>query len=419
MFKFIHAADIHLDSPLRGLEQYEGAPVQQIRDAARRAFENLLDLAIEEKVAFIVIAGDLYDGDWRDYSTGLYLVNQVRRLQPHGIRLFLIAGNHDAQNKMTRSLILPDIVTFFRSEAAHTVTIDEIDVAVHGQSFANNAVYDDLSASYPVAIRGCFNIGLLHTCATGRDGHDRYAPCTLEGLKLKGYDYWALGHIHIRETLCEKPYIAFSGNVQGRHIRETGPKGALLVTVADDRTIQAEFRPLDVFRWHVATIELSQATTIDDLYESVRDHLRALSSAAEQRSMAIRIELLGDTPIHSAIIDNKPRIVNEIRSIANDAGAGCIWIEKVKIHTANLVHARRSEGVSGDAIGELVTLFNEVRETPSKLDEMHCSFADVKKKLSELTDQIPVGNTDWIREMLDEAESRLLKQLYSTEVDSN
>ena len=66
MFKFIHAADIHLDSPLRGLEQYEGVPVQEIRNAARRALSNLVDLALDQKVAFVLIAGDLYDGDWRD-----------------------------------------------------------------------------------------------------------------------------------------------------------------------------------------------------------------------------------------------------------------------------------------------------------------------------------------------------------------
>ena len=248
MFKFIHAADIHLDSPLRGLEQYEGAPVQEIRDAARRALANLVDLAIDQEVAFVLIAGDLYDGDWRDYNTGLYFVDQVRRLREANIPLYLISGNHDAANRMTRTLRMPDNVTFFSADAPETALIPELDVAIHGQSFATAAVYEDLSEGYPVAKSGYFNVGVLHTCASGREGHDRYAPCSLEGLKAKGYDYWALGHIHIREILSEQPIIAFSGNIQGRHIKETGAKGCLLVTVNDDQSMQADFRALDCKR---------------------------------------------------------------------------------------------------------------------------------------------------------------------------
>ena len=199
MFKFIHAADIHLDSPLRGLEQYEGAPVEEIRNAARRALSNLVDLAIRQEVAFVLIAGDLYDGDWRDYNTGLFFVDQARRLREAKIPLYLISGNHDAANRMTRTLKMPENVTFFSAERPETALLPDLDVAIHGQSFAKAAVYDDLSEGYPIVDSGHFNIGMLPTCAAGREGHDRYAPCSVEGLKAKGYDYWALGHIHLRE----------------------------------------------------------------------------------------------------------------------------------------------------------------------------------------------------------------------------
>ena len=199
MFKFIHAADVHLDSPLRGLEQYEGAPVEEIRNAARRALSNLVDLAIRQEVAFVLIAGDLYDGDWRDYNTGLFFVDQARRLREAKIPLYLISGNHDAANRMTRTLKMPENVTFFSAERPETALLPDLDVAIHGQSFAKAAVYDDLSEGYPIVDSGHFNIGMLHTCAAGQEGHDRYAPCSVEGLKAKGYDYWALGHIHLRE----------------------------------------------------------------------------------------------------------------------------------------------------------------------------------------------------------------------------
>src|SRR5271166_4274433 len=193
---FIHAADIHLDSPLKGLERYENAPVERIRGATRRAFTRLIDLAIEKRVEFVLIAGDLYDGDWRDYNTGLYLTRQLGRLRDMGIRVFIIAGNHDAANKMTRTLRLPDNVRLLAHDRPETVRLDDLGIAIHGQSFAKAAVVENLAAAYPAPLSGCINIGLLHTALSGADGHERYAPCTLEELRGRSYDYWALGHVH-------------------------------------------------------------------------------------------------------------------------------------------------------------------------------------------------------------------------------
>ena len=164
MFRFLHAADIHLDSPLRGLHRYEGAPQEEIRHAARRALANLVDLALKESAAFVLIAGDLYDGNWKDHRTGLFFVSQMVRLRAAGISVFLIAGNHDAANRMTRSLPLPENVRMFDHRKAETVKIESLGVAIHGQSFAAQAIMEDLSAAYPPAIGGLLNIGLLHTC---------------------------------------------------------------------------------------------------------------------------------------------------------------------------------------------------------------------------------------------------------------
>ncbi|HEX6986053.1 MAG TPA: DNA repair exonuclease, partial [Planctomycetaceae bacterium] len=213
MFKFLHAADLHLDSPLRGLDRYDGAPVEAIRQATRRAVENLVDLAIAERVAFVLIAGDVYDGDWPDYNTGLFFARQMAKLREAGIAVYLLAGNHDAASVITRALTLPDNVAVFPTDAPGTLIHEGANVAIHGQGFRTRAVLDDLSANYPKATPGCFNIGLLHTAAAGCDGHDPYAPCTVEGLRNRGYDYWALGHIHLRQTLCDDgTFIAYSGN---------------------------------------------------------------------------------------------------------------------------------------------------------------------------------------------------------------
>jgi DNA repair exonuclease SbcCD nuclease subunit len=140
MFKFIHAADVHLDSPLRGLSKYESAPVESIRNACRKAFENLVDLAIEEKVAFVLLAGDLYDGDWKDYSTGIFLSHQMGRLGKIGIPVFAVAGNHDAANRMTKALDVPANMKIFSSRKVETIRLDNCSVVIHGRSFGTQHV---------------------------------------------------------------------------------------------------------------------------------------------------------------------------------------------------------------------------------------------------------------------------------------
>jgi hypothetical protein len=168
-----------------------------------KQLHNLESFSSDSGINVIIInvqafnATGIYDGDWRDYNTGLFFVKQAARLRDVGIPRCVISGNHDAANRMTRSLRMPDNVTFFSDEAPETAIIPGVDVAIHGQSYATSAVFEDLSDAYPNSKSGLLNIGLLHTCVTGREGHDRYAPCSVEGLKLKGYDYWALGHVHV------------------------------------------------------------------------------------------------------------------------------------------------------------------------------------------------------------------------------
>ena len=177
MFKFLHAADIHLDSPMLGLDRYEGAPVAECRGASRRALGNLVRLAVEERVAFVLIVGDLYDGDWPDYNTGLFFCDQMARLRDAGIKVYLIRGNHDAANRMTRDLRPLDNVLVLSDSRPQTVTLDDFGVALHGQSYPRSAVEENLARTYPAKIGGLVNIGLLHTGVEGREGHARYAPC--------------------------------------------------------------------------------------------------------------------------------------------------------------------------------------------------------------------------------------------------
>ncbi|NOY70255.1 MAG: DNA repair exonuclease [Deltaproteobacteria bacterium] len=330
-FRFIHTADIHLDSPLKGLEAHEDAPVDEIRGATRRAFDNLIDLAIDEEVDFVLIAGDLYDGDWKDYNTGLFFVDRMGKLNRAGIRVFIVSGNHDAASRITKTMPLPDNVALFSSRKPESVFLNDIGVAIHGQSYRNRVVTENIAAQYPLQNSGYFNIGLLHTALTGRDGHEPYAPCTVDDLLSKGYDYWALGHIHTREIISENPWIVFPGNIQGRHIRETGPKGASLVTVDDGLVTAVEHRNLDVLRWAVCRVDLSGCETMDAVYGQVRTAMEKEQSAADGRTLALRLHLEGRCPLHAELHSNDDDETKKFSGIA--AAMGDVWLEKVKLHT--------------------------------------------------------------------------------------
>jgi DNA repair protein SbcD/Mre11 len=329
MFTFLHAADIHLDSPLKGLEEYQDAPLEQIRLAARRAFDNLVQLALDEKVAFVLLAGDLYDGDWKDYNTGIYFVSRMGFLREAGIPVIMVSGNHDASSQITRSLKLPDNVTLFQHRKAETHLLDHYDVAIHGQSFSARSVTDDLVRDFPQADPALFNIGLLHTSLNGRAGHEPYAPCTLDALKSKGYHYWALGHIHQREEICRDPWVVYPGNIQGRHIRETGPKGCTLVSVDEGRVMTVDPRELDVLRWAVCRVDPAGCDSLESLSDLVRDRFEEERAKTDGRPLAVRLIVDGITPLHGQLHERALQWSEEIRAVA--AMLGDVWIEKVVI----------------------------------------------------------------------------------------
>ena len=342
MFTFLHAADIHLDSPLRGLEGYADAPVAQLRQATRRAFDNLIALAIEEQVAFVLLAGDLYDGDWKDYNTGLFFIDRLSRLRKENIRVFLISGNHDAASQISKGLRLPDNVHLFSVKQPETVTIEPLGVAVHGQGYHTRALAENLARNFPHALPHYLNIGLLHTSLTGRQGHEPYAPCSLDDLKAKGYDYWALGHVHKREEAAQFPWIVFPGNIQGRHIHESEAKGATLVRVEEGRIASLEHRDLDVLRWSLCRVDLTDCATVDLALDAIRQAMENQQACADGRPLALRLQLVGKTSLHAELHRNFAALTEEFRALA--VGLGEIWLEKVVLATQRPVALAESLG---------------------------------------------------------------------------
>lgn len=380
-FTFIHAADIHLDSPLRGLEQYEGAPVEKIRNATREAFKNLIDTAIERNVHFIIIAGDLYDGDWKDFNTGLFFVSQMVRLQKENIKVFLIRGNHDAASLITKELKLPDNVIEFPTDRPETYVIDDLQVAIHGQGFPHRVVEENLVKNYPNRIEGYLNIGVLHTSATGREGHETYAPCSVDDMKEKGYDYWALGHIHQREFLHEKePVILFSGNIQGRHIRETGEKGCTIVEVNNGDIETLHLIPLDVLRWELCEVDATGMATVDELLDEARAVLQQKYDEAEGRFLAVRFVISGTTKLHQPLIVNKDDYTNQLRSLSLEVGYGDIWVEKVKFRTKGLQDIEELKS-QHTPIAVVLDYIDEMMKDEEILEELLSEFKDIQQKL--------------------------------------
>lgn len=402
-----------MDSPLRGLERYEGAPIEEIRGATRQALKNLVDLAISEEVAFVLIAGDLYDGDWKDYNTGLFFVSQMGRLSREGIRVVIIRGNHDAASQITGFLRLPDGVVDLSTKKAESQILEDLGVAIHGQGYAKRDITDDLVSAYPPALEEYFNIGLLHTAVDGREGHDLYAPCRVDELISKGYQYWALGHVHKREVLSEDPMIIFPGNLQGRHVREAGPKGATVVTVEDGGILNAEHRHLDAVRWAECTVDVTEAASGYDVIDQVRSSLEREADSTGGLTLAARVTIVGRSKAHRELSGNPVHWVNQIRAAVTDLGSD-LWVEKVLFKTKTPIDIEKLLG-HDDPVGGLLRSLRSLRENPEELETLIREFRDIKDKLppeyARLEDVVDLDNSKTYGSLLEEVEQILVPRL--------
>lgn len=357
--KFIHAADIHLDSPLTGLAAYRDAPAEMLRTATRDAFRNLVAAAIDEAVDFVIIAGDLYDGTWRDYNTGYFFAREMGRLHEAGIPVFLLYGNHDAESEMTRKLALPPNVRAFDTRRPSTFRLEELRVALHGRSFREAATTENLAVGYPDRVPGWLNIGVLHTALEGSAEHASYAPCSLAQLIARGYDYWALGHVHEYAEVCREPWVVYPGNTQGRHIRESGARGAVLVSASEAGIVAVERLITDVLRWHRLTVDLTAAGDLDSAVHAIASRLQAFVADADAgKPLAVRVVLQGRSAAHGDLFGREAQLRAETLALAAALAGERIWIEKVRIETMPMLDPEAIRA-RADAIADLQALLDE------------------------------------------------------------
>jgi DNA repair exonuclease SbcCD nuclease subunit len=416
--KFVHAADLHLDSPLLKLSRQESRQVERMQRATREAFTRLIDLCVEHEAAFLVIAGDLYDHDSPNMQIAVFLRRELRRLEEKGIRCVIIKGNHDADNKITSALALPANTCVLGEKKPETVTFDDLPVrvAVHGQSFRPGPVPDNLAASYPPPVRGCYNIGLLHTSLAGASDHDVYAPCTLEELTSRGYDYWALGHIHRRAVLSRDPYVVFPGNLQGRHARESGPKGCYLVEVDDAGRTAATFVPLDVVRWLRADVNLKGRRSEAGLVEGLRGALQQAWRESDGRAAAVRVALSGQTSLYQLIERRPHRLRQTAIELADEIAGDDMWIEKI------VNHATPGEDAAAlsDEAHDLVSIMQEIAGNaeqigPLLVRELEPLRTRLPGELKELQSLKLIEAPALCRQLLDRLQPRLAARLAGEE----
>ena len=372
MITVVHAADLHIDSPLRGLGRLEGAPVDDLRLATRRAFVRLIDTCLEEQAALLILAGDVFDGEWRDFNTGLFFVRELARLRDVGTQVVMVRGNHDAESVITRHIPLPDHVFTFAVDAPESRDYPRLGLAVHGQSYGARSVEDNLAEAYPAARRDLFNIGVLHTNAVASSEHGNYAPCTVAQLVRHGYDYWALGHVHHAQVLHRDPWVVYPGNLQGRHARETGAKGCTLLRLDGLRLERVEPREVDVLRWAELVVSADAAHNLDDLLSEIRLRMQAALADAAGRPVLARITVEGTTALHAALAADPAAMQGQIRALA--AELGDLWPEKIRFVTRPPLAEP----------GELHDLFQTLRDELRQLAEDPATLARYSEGLAPL-----------------------------------
>jgi DNA repair exonuclease SbcCD nuclease subunit len=329
-YRFVHAADVHLDSPLRSLALRDPRLAEFVGDASRKVFSRIVDLCLDEQVDALLLAGDLYDGEQTSMKTARFLAEQLNRLNAANITVFVIRGNHDALSKITKELVLPENVHLFGGRA-DLVEIPRIrgerPIAVHGLSFAKPQAPECLLSKYKPPVAGAINIGLMHTSLDGSPPHDVYAPCSTAELLASGFRYWALGHIHKR-SLTEGPCaVVMPGIPQGRDVGEHGPKSVTLTSVMDDGTVAVEERIVSLAQFERVAVDASGVASWSDLAGRLERAIGDAASRSASDHLVARLAVSGATPLAWSIRRDADLLRTEAEARAE--AVGNVWIEKI------------------------------------------------------------------------------------------
>jgi exonuclease SbcD len=357
--RFVHAADLHLGSPFRGLV-VEDRLRQRVEDATFRAFSRIVDLCLTERAAFLLLAGDLFDTKDRSVKARVQLARQLGRLDAAGIRTFVVHGNHDPLLDRAPGAGLPASVKVFGAEHQEVGVEDErgeLLCRVQGISYPREAVTENLARRFRRTRPG-FAIGLLHANLAGAEGHANYAPCSLDDLDTAGLDYWALGHVHTRAVhpLPSGGIAVYPGNPQGRHVNEPGPRSCALVEVRDGRP-QVRHVEVDDVRWHRVEVDIARADSVEALESVVFEELRERAEVHGPGAHAGRITLTGRGEAHRDLARPGELEALELSWRAQAAALNPPWVlESVRVATQgalDLDQVRAEGGLAAAVLEDL------------------------------------------------------------------
>ena len=403
MFRFVHTADIHLDSPLRSLALKDPDAGALIANATRQSFSKTIDLCINEKVDALIISGDLYDGELRSMKTAEFFSSEMRRLVEAGIQGFIIRGNHDAESRITKELQLPDGVYVFPSRG-NSIVLEEKGVVLHGVSFSNPQAPNSLLPSYPVKKSGYQNIGLLHTSLVGSPEHDTYAPCSLQNLLDMEYDYWALGHIHKRAVHSQTPCaVVMPGIPQGRHINESGVKTVTLAAISPSGKIEIQERVTSLVQFERLTINLEGIEEWRDVVAASETAFEKLINSVQTPHVIARVTLSGITPLAGRLRRDADVILSELREAARRNGS--IFIEQCEQNCR--VAPAQTKATSIDPVSELSRLMSGQGISLDRIT------ADTKALLTDLQTKLPPE----LRDAFEDLDGKLLEEYLNQGAD--
>ena len=328
-YRFVHTADIHLDSPLRSLAMRDALLADKISTASRDSFSNIVSLCISENVDALLIAGDLYDGSQTSMKTARFLTSQLERLEKHGIRVFIILGNHDAESRLTRQLILPGNVHIFPASAGmESFNHGDMKICIHGISFEGHHVSENLLYEFAPAVSGAINIGMLHTSLGGSEGHDPYSPCTLNELMETGFNYWALGHIHKRSEHKGTTTVVMPGIPQGRDIGEEGRKSVTLVSIDNHGNVSTEEHETSIVEFARIEIAIDGMEDWESLVGAIGSHIDDARARSDNRQLVLRLKLVGQTDLKWQVERDFDLLLNECIHAAERHDG--VWIDKLE-----------------------------------------------------------------------------------------
>ncbi|MGZ8513111.1 MAG: metallophosphoesterase family protein [Candidatus Limnocylindria bacterium] len=431
--RFLHTGDLHLDSPLEGLSAEAPTEVLPVlRNATTDAWRNIVRLAIDEAVDFVLVAGDVFEVASPTLLGQARFRDGLAKLADAGIRSFVVHGNHDPMDgrSWAPSLAFPSAVHRFGTDVVGAVPVlrDGREIArIHGRSYPRPAVAENYAAGFRADPDAPFSIGLLHANVGNRPGHDNYAPCSVDDLRASGMDYWALGHIHQPGQVIADPPTYYCGIPQGRDPGELGARGCYLVDVDASRRVTARFVATDVVRWHPIELPIMDVADDEALHRLCREAVAAAIDAADGRSLVIRLRLVGRGALHGNV--RRPGYLDDLRQLLNEERSALppfAWVESIRDATrpdVDLASRRDAPDFIGDFLRTVAGARRSARTTDP--DEYERWTAALRSAVAPLFDESQRGrrllrevrpSDDTLAgELLDEAEALGIDLLLAAE----